>query len=159
MQHTLSISEILISDDPLDVIVAESLGSCIGLTLYDASTGIGGMVLCPLPLSDADPETAKDSPGMFTDTGIKALLNGMLKRGCTSEHVVAKLAGASQGLGSVDFLRTGERNYTIARRELWSHDLLLSGRDVGGTESRTMTLYLNNGRTTIRSNGPELDLV
>ena len=37
-----------LSDDPEDVIVTYSLGSCIGLSLLDAEARVGGLIHCLL---------------------------------------------------------------------------------------------------------------
>ena len=59
---TVDISDMKIARNPEDVIVTYSLGSCVGLTLYDPIAGVGGMIHCMLPLSKIDPEKARIKP-------------------------------------------------------------------------------------------------
>ena len=51
MNHVVGISEFKISEDVGDTLITYSLGSCLGLVLYDPITKVGGMVHCLLPLS------------------------------------------------------------------------------------------------------------
>ena len=53
-----------------DVLVTYSLGSCLGLSLWDPVAHVGGLIHCMLPLSKIDPVKAKTNPYMFTDTGL-----------------------------------------------------------------------------------------
>ena len=46
----IGISEMQISDSPEDHLITYSLGSCIGLTLYDKELKIGGLLHSMLPL-------------------------------------------------------------------------------------------------------------
>lgn len=159
MQHTIGISDMKITENPDDVLITYALGSCVGLTLYDRNLNIGGMVHCMLPLSKTDLRKAEEQPCMFTDTGVTMLLHSMLDCGCQLRDLVARLAGASRIMDSGGLFRIGERNYTVARKMLWKNKVLISSEDVGGTSARTMSLYMKDGRTTIRSNGAESILV
>lgn len=148
-----------ISDDPEDVLVTYSLGSCIGLSLYDPDACVGGMIHCMLPLSRIDPVKAQASPAMFTDTGVPALLQGMLNRGARKRNLIAKLAGAAKLLDENGTFKIGERNYTVMRKILWKNDILIAAEDVGGTIARTMYLHMGDGRTVLRSGGTERELI
>ena len=94
---TVDISDMKISRDPTDVIVTYSLGSCVGLTLYDPVAGIGGMIHCMLPLSKIDPDKARLKPYMFIDTGVAAMLGEMYDMNSY---------GAGWSAGSIDMART-----------------------------------------------------
>ena len=54
--------------------------------------------------------------------------------------------------------RIGERNMTMLRKVLWKNDLLLASEDAGGTDPRTMSLYISSGKTTVRTAGEEAEL-
>ncbi len=55
MNYTIGISEMRVSNQPDDVLVTYSLGSCIGVTIYDPIVHVGGMIHCMLPNSKLDP--------------------------------------------------------------------------------------------------------
>ena len=62
MNHTVGISEMKVSNDVDDVLVTYSLGSCIGLALYDPVVRVAGLIHCMLPLSQIDKEKARANP-------------------------------------------------------------------------------------------------
>lgn len=158
MKHTVGISEMKVSSQREDVIVTYSLGSCVGLTLYDPGVGVGGMIHCMLPLSRIDPGRAEISPIMFTDTGVASLIGAVLRLGGTKKNLVARVAGASQIMDDKGMFKIGERNYTVLRKVLWKNSILIAAEDVGGQAARTMFLYMADGKTTIKSNGVESEL-
>jgi len=41
---------------------------------------------------------------------------------------------------------------------LWKNNILITAEDTGGTIARTLYLYLDTGRTVIRSGGKEWEL-
>lgn len=152
-QHTVGISEFYVSTDATETIVTYSLGSCVGLTLYDPARRIGGMVHCLLPLSSIDPEKARINPAMFTDTGVSTLLQKIFDLGADRKRLVAKVAGASCLLDEKGTFRIGERNCTTLRKVLWKNNILLAGEDVGGTIPRTLYLHMDTGRIVIKTQG------
>ena len=60
-----------------DGLTTLGLGSCIGLTLYDPVTKIGGMVHYMLP--DSTKVSNNSNKAKFADTGIEELLKNSLK--------------------------------------------------------------------------------
>lgn len=67
------------------------LGSCIGLTLYDPVTKIGGLVHYMLP--DSTKLKNNTNIAKFGDTGIRELLRQILALGANQRRLVAKIAG------------------------------------------------------------------
>lgn len=92
MTHTVGISEMKVSSKPDDIIVTYSLGSCVGITIYDPELRVGGMAHCMLPISRLDPQKAKENPIMFTDTGVPALIQAVMDMGGSRRRLVAKVA-------------------------------------------------------------------
>lgn len=155
---TVDISDMKISHNPEDVIVTYSLGSCVGVTLYDPVAGVGAMIHCMLPLSKIDPAKAAMKPHMFVDTGVASMLGEMYKMGASRQNIIAKVAGAGSPLGKEETFRIGQRNYTILRKFLWKNNILIAKEDVGGSKARTLYLYMADGRTTVKSEGKEVEL-
>lgn len=141
-----------------DVLVTYSLGSCIGLSLFDPQAGVGGLIHCMLPLSKMDEQKAKANPLMFTDTGVLALLQAVFDLGAERRNLVARVAGGAMLLDEKRLFCIGERNYTVLRKVLWKNNILISAEDVGGSTPRTMTLYMASGKTTIKNAGQEREL-
>jgi len=155
---TVNISDMKVSSNPEDVLVTYSLGSCVGVTLYDPLQKIGGLIHCMLPLSKVDPERAKEVPYMFVDTGLPLMLQTLINMGANKSRIVAKIAGGAVLLDDNGMFRIGERNHIVVRKLLWKNNILISSEDVGGTIARTVYLQINDGKTIIKSAGKEYEL-
>ena len=77
-----------------DIITTLGLGSCIGLTLYDPVTKVGGMVHYMLP--DSTQMRNNSNIAKFADTGIDELLKQVLRAGANRTRLVAKIAGGAK---------------------------------------------------------------
>jgi len=154
----VGISEMKISDSTEDKLITYSLGSCIGLTLYDRELKIGGLLHCMLPLSRQNKERAEQQPCMFADKGVELMLTELFKLGARKKNLIAKLAGGAKMIDKKDRFKIGRRNYIVARKMLWKNDILIDGEDVGGTIARTMSLYLQTGKTTVTVNRQEREI-
>ena len=158
MNQVVGISEMKISNRQDDVLITYSLGSCLGLSLYDPDVKVGGLIHCMLPLSKIDVEKARRTPAMFVDTGVPLLLQELFDKGAKRSRIIAKAAGCGQLLDDKKLFKIGERNYTVLRKILWKNNIMIKSEDVFGQVSRTMSLYLSSGTTTIKSRGKEKEL-
>jgi len=154
----LGISEIQASKTPGDVLITYSLGSCIGLSVYDPVAKVGGMIHYMLPLSKIAPDKAKSKPGMFADTGVPLLLKKVLELGGAKERLIVKAAGGSELMDQNRVFNIGERNYLVLRKLLWKNNILIKAEDVGGNFSRTLRLEIDTGYTTIKTRDGESEL-
>ncbi len=158
MNIVIGISEMRVSRNPEEVLVTFALGSCVGLTLFDPSTGIGGLIHAMLPLSKIDPVKAANNPYMFVDTGVPALMQTLFDLGAQKKHLIAKVAGASTIMDDKGIFNIGERNHTVLRKVLWKNNILIAGEDVGGNSPRTVYLHMNTGKTILKMAGQEREL-
>jgi len=149
----VDIADMKISDNPADTLITYSLGSCVGVAIYDPVLRLGGMIHCMLPLSKVDKEKAKTRPYMFVDTGMQLMLGSLYERGLRKARAVINVAGGSQVLDSQGVFKIGERNFTVLRKILWKNGLLMNAQEVGGNKSRTVSLDVGTGRFTIKSGG------
>ena len=156
--RSVGIAEMAVSVDPGETLVTYSLGSCVGVSLYDPQARVGGLIHCMLPLSTIDPDKARAKPGMFVDTGLVALIQGVLDAGAEMSRLIVKLAGAASPMDACGRFKIGERNVATVRKVLWKNSLLLRGELTGGTQPRTLSLFMNDGRSTVRSGGQEVEL-
>ena len=154
----LGISEIQASKTPGYVLITYSLGSCIGLSVYDPVAKVGGMIHYMLPLSKIAPDKAKSKPGMFADTGVPLLLKKVLELGGAKERLIVKAAGGSELMDQNRVFNIGERNYLVLRKLLWKNNILIKAEDVGGNFSRTLRLEIDTGYTTIKTRDGESEL-
>lgn len=129
------------------------LGSCVGLTMYDPVTKIGGMAHIMLPTSDIARE-GQLNIAKYADTALPVLLSRLQVLGAATSRIVAKMAGGSQMFafaGSGDTLRIGPRNVESCKSMLDKLGIPLVGEDTGGNYGRTIELDAATGILSIRS--------
>ena len=157
-QVIVDIADMKVSASRESSLVTYSLGSCLGVSIYDPEVHVGGLAHFMLPLSALDSEKARTRPFMYVDVGMVLFLEALFQLGARKDRCIVKVAGGSQVLDTHDIFRIGQRNYTVLRKILWKNGLLLKGEDVGGSLSRTMRLDLADGRVTIKTHGETRDL-
>ena len=149
----VGISDAWVSNNPNDLLVTYSLGSCIGLCLYDPNTCIGGMLHCQLPSSKLDAKRSKQNPYMFVDTGLKELINKMENIGANRKKMQVKVAGAAaMDVGPKGF-DIGKRNFLAIRKHLWQNYMMIDSQDIGGSEPRNVYFNMADGSVTVKSKG------
>ncbi len=151
----IDISDAKVSSDPGDVLTTYSLGSCIGVALFDPVAHVGGMLHYQLPTSTLDKPKAEQIPFMFADTGMAILLKKLMAMGAGKKRMHVKIAGgASMSAGPKGF-DIGKRNYLSIRKVLWQHGMFIDTEDIGGQSPRNMYLNMADGSVTVRSVGLE----
>ncbi len=157
-QIIVDIADCKLSGTTDDVLVTYSLGSCVGVVIYDPEVRVGGMIHCMLPLSSVDPGKAQERPFMFVDTGMSLFLKMLFDRGVARSRAVVKVAGCARILDNSNLFRIGERNYSVVRKVLWKNGLMIKAEQVGGSASRTLRLDVKSGKCMLRSSGVESEL-
>jgi chemotaxis protein CheD len=158
IKKTVNISDAKVSGTPGDMLVTYSLGSCIGVCVYDVRSRVGGMLHYQLPESKMDPERAKRDPFMFADTGMKILVDKMVSMGANKKRLLIKIAGgASMSNGPAGF-DIGKRNYLALRKICWMNSLFIDKKDIGGSAPRNLYLNVADGTVTVKCNGSEKQL-
>jgi len=155
MVRVVDIADYLVTRDADTTLVTYSLGSCIGLAIWDPASRVAGLLHFMLPDSALAPEKANRNPGMFCDTGVPALFRAAYDLGAAKSRLVVKIAGGARLLNDSGTFNIGERNYLSLRRILWRNGVLISAEDVGGSASRTLRLNAASGATSVRVSGME----
>jgi len=152
---TVGVADQKISANREDHLITHALGSCLGITVYDPVAGVGGMLHIMLPDSSIDPRKGAENPCMFVDTGVPNLFRDCYRLGAEKSRMIVKVAGGATSKANVedDYFQIGKRNFVMLRKLLWRNNVLIKAHDVGGTESRTMTLDLANGEVTLKVAG------
>lgn len=158
MDQVVDIADVKVSSNAGCTLVTYSLGSCIGVTVWDPEVRVGGMIHYMLPDSSLSKEKAVANPAMFADLGIPKLFRAAYELGATKKRMVVKVAGGSQLLDDAGTFNIGKRNYVMLRKIFWKNGVLIDAEDVGGNISRTVRLDVGTGRVTVRSQGQEVEL-
>ena len=153
MRVIVGVSDMKISNDPEAVLVTYSLGSCIGVAIYDAAAKVGGLLHYLLPESKLSPEKAIKNPYMFADTGIPALFKAAYALGAKKQRMKVVVVGGSQIMDQAGFFNIGKRNDIAVRKMFHKNNVLIDYRDVGGVVNRTIKLEVKNGDTWIKVSG------
>ncbi len=133
-------------------IISYGLGSCIGVSLYDPQTKVGGLLHIMLP--DSTQSRSTDNPAKFADTGVPLLLKDVLGLGASKSRLVAKMAGGAQMFAfakATDIMRVGSRNADAVKDLLKKLGIRLLAEDTGGNYGRTVQINLENGVYTVKT--------
>ena len=134
------------------IITTIGLGSCVGVTLYDPITKIGGMLHLMLSDSTRFTYTNNINRAKFADTGIRDMYYKLIELGASKKDIVAKIAGGAQMFEikeGNDLLNIGDRNIEATRKTLGELQIVILGEDVGDTYGRTIELDLDNGNLKV----------
>jgi chemotaxis protein CheD len=154
----VNISDCKIVSGEAQDLITYSLGSCLGVSVFDPVTMVGGLIHCMLPLAKIAESKPNFNPLMFVDTGFTFMLNELFKMGASKKNLVVKAAGCAEFMDPQHYFNIGERNFTVFRKILWKNGIILKNSDVGGKISRTVILRMKTGQTLLRSGGKEWEL-
>ena len=146
---TIAMADYAVARSP-EKLTTLGLGSCIGVTLYDPLTKVGGMIHIMLP--SIDKGRSKENTAKFADTGIKLLVEEMIKKGAAMKRLEAKVAGGAHMFSfSNKSLSIGKRNAEAAKKILGEMKIPIVAEDIGKDYGRTLILDIDNGTLTVKS--------
>ncbi|MFO1497059.1 MAG: chemotaxis protein CheD [Verrucomicrobiota bacterium] len=149
----VGIAELAVSSNPQVTLMTYSLGSCLGVAIYDPAVRVGGLLHLMLPDSKIDPVKGAARPGMFVDTGIPALFRGAYNLGADKRRLLIYVAGGAQVMDDSGYFSIGKRNYEALTALLNRHGLRICAEQVGGFKNRTLCLNLRSGDVSLRISG------
>jgi chemotaxis protein CheD len=141
------------SKDPEATLVTYSLGSCIGVAIYDPVAKAGGLLHYMLPESNLDGSKAKNNPYMFADTGIPFLFKETYRLGAKKQRMKVVVVGGAQILDQKGFFNIGKRNHMAIRKIFWKNQVMIDHEDVGGNVNRTIRLDIGTGNVHVKVSG------
>jgi chemotaxis protein CheD len=149
----VGIADMVASNDSSAMLVTYSLGSYLGITVYDPVNKAGGLLHIMLPDSKINAEKAVSMPAMFVDTGVPRLFHAVYNLGGDRRRVVVKVAGGAQLLDEHGVFDIGKRNLEAFTALQAYNGYAAQAQNVGGMSSRTLRLDLTTGDVTIKSAG------
>lgn len=142
-----------VSKDPHTTLITQSLGSCIGVSVYDRESHVGGMMQSMLPNSLIHRTHSNHRPYMFVDTGLPALLDAVYALGGVKERLVVTIAGGAQFLSSSPVLNVGGRTASSVQDRLREAGIESHMVECGGQYCRTLTLDIASGSLILDAPG------
>lgn len=148
----VGLGELKYSKDPKSCLTSFSLGSCIGLTMYDRATGFGVMAHIVLPRSNGRTD---GPPARYADTAVTNMLKCLASIGIRPGRVSVKMAGGARilSLGAHPGMDIGSQNTMATLESLGACGLAPEARDTGGNYGRTVRLSLADGTMSVLSVG------
>ncbi len=131
-----------------------SLGSCVGIVLYDPLSKISGMAHTMLPNSALSSLATTSTPAKFVDKAISIMLEEMKKCGAGRGQLVAKIAGGAYMFQSAmpdPAMNIGARNVEAAKLILTQEKIPLLAEDTGKNYGRTMQFNSETGMMIVKS--------
>lgn len=151
----VGLGEMEISQSPSVVLACIGIGSCIAVCCYDFVSKVGGMAHIVLPHCEG---RGGNSLAKYADTGVPLLLDEILRQGGKRSRLTVKIAGGAQmslAPGLKNTFKTGERNLEEVKAALDREGISLAAAEVGGNKGRTVRMYLDTGRVTVKTAGGE----
>ena len=148
---------------PEDVLVAFSLGSCVGVALWDPVLKAGALAHVMLPLSRGRQPGGRgvgayltprfERPGKYADTAVAYAVRCLTAIGAELPRLKVWMAGGAHVLPGITLPGgdIGAANVRAVREALKREGLPEPRQDVGGNYGRTMKLYVSEGRATVYS--------
>lgn len=139
-------------------LTTHSLGSSLGVSIYDPGLRLGYLLHAVLPLSVVKPILAKQNPYLFVDTGVTAMFNEFFDAGGRRRRMQVKVAGCAVPLKCPTAFAIGDRNLRVVERIFAKNQVQVDAHAVGGTQSRRMRLNLETGMIILSSGSEEWQL-
>lgn len=149
MELVVGMGEYMVSGKEDDIIKTFALASCVGITAYSPLKKVAGMahVVLPSPISDED---EAQRPGYFAETGIPLLIDKMCREyGCLKGELRIHIYGGADSVRNNDIFNVGRKNIQAVLYTLSGMGLAIHKADLGGNESRTLTMDVETGTVTV----------
>jgi chemotaxis protein CheD len=89
-------------------------------------------------------------PLMFADTGVPFFVKALFEQGAHLDRLKVVIAGGAHIMDQTGMFNIGAKNYTALKNGLAVYDLEINHEDIGGTNSRTLSLEIGNGSSCIK---------
>lgn len=155
LEHKLiaGLAEMIVTNNPNATLATYSLGSCLGVAVYDPVAHVGGLLHLMLPDSSIDPIKAAKQPGMFVDSGVPALFRLAYQFHAEKHRMRIYVAGGAQIMDAAGHFNIGKRNCEAVAKLFAEHHLQVSAWEVGGLNNRSMYLNVKTGQVTLKVSG------
>jgi chemotaxis protein CheD len=128
-----------------NVVLTTVLGSCIAACLFDPVARVGGMNHFLLAEPSSSQVNADTHYGIYL---MELLINTMLNQGASKSRMKAHIYGGGNIHRNMQPI--GQRNSELAERFLNTESIMITHRDVGGTNARRVDFLAASGKARCR---------
>jgi chemotaxis protein CheD len=153
MKQIVGVADMKVSNNTGESIITYSLGSCIGLVIYDPVVKVAGMLHYMLPESSLDKDKARAKPYMFADSGIPRLFKSVYQLGGVKQRMKIYAAGGAEILDQKGFFNIGKRNYMALKKIFFKNNVMINKQNVGGNVNRTVRIEIETGDIFVKTSG------
>ncbi len=153
MKQIVGVADMKVSNNTGESIITYSLGSCIGLVIYDPVVKVAGMLHYMLPESSLDKDKARAKPYMFADSGIPRLFKSAYQLGAVKQRLKIYAAGGAEILDQKGFFNIGKRNYMALKKMFFKNNVMINKQNVGGNVNRTVRIEIATGDIFVKTSG------
>jgi chemotaxis protein CheD len=150
MNISVKVSEMVLSAAAPKLLMANNLGSDLGVALFDPVSKLGALLHAMLPEARVHPDMARKNPFMFVDTGLTCMLETAYAQGAFKGHLIALVAGGA------DLMEKGPRLFSVGMDNvnrtfeiLQKNQVAVRRQAVGGKHLRSLYLNLATGESWI----------
>lgn len=146
---SVGMGEIAVTTDRDTELMCLGLGSCIAVCIYEKRLRWGLMVHVVLPSTN---KRDGSMPGKYADSAIPLIMSEMKRAGVRREMARVVLCGGAAIFPSLEgIMDIGQRNLAAVREGLKTEGLRVVKEEVGGRESRTLSLHVGTGQVRMRT--------
>ena len=133
---------------PGDQLIAEGLGSCVGVALVDRQARVAALahVMLPEAPSSWNLSGRPTFAARYADSAIPALINALERAGGKRGHARAYIAGGGQMFsGSIaSTIDVPRRNVEAVKAALHTANVRIHGDNTGGSVSRSLFVNIDD---------------
>ncbi len=150
---TVGVGDLKIAQSPK--VIKTSLGSCVGVVLYDKVLKVGGMLHLMLPNCN----DREGKPSKYADTGIPLLLDLMINKANSKKSTLtAKIFGGAKMFSvSSEIFDIGKSNIIETKTILEQIGISIVASRLGGTKGHQITLDTETGIVQSRIFGEQTE--
>ena len=159
LRVVVDIADLAATNNQNAILTTYSLGSCLGVAVYDPVVKVGALLHAMLPDSSINEAKAASQPAMFIDTGIPSLFRAAYEFKAQKHRLRICVAGGAQIMDSTGFFNIGKRNYEAMMAIFRDHGLRVQAEQVGGLTSRSMYLNVGTGEVRLKISGQQEEFI
>jgi chemotaxis protein CheD len=145
--------ELVVSKTPQEILTVVGLGSCVAVILVAPQKKAAALAHVVLP--EVKMTGGREAPlGKFADSAVPAMLAELRKRRVKPEDLYGVLVGGATMFGhkpGSKLAGVGDRNAEAAREQLAAHGIGIASEDIGGTNGRSVQVFVGDGKVLSKS--------